>query len=88
MSASPKSEIDSFVINKVRERRVHQKMSQSELATRLDVSDGFIGMVESLKYPSKYSVEQLNRLAIILKCSIKDFMPDAPIQPKASNSGN
>jgi transcriptional regulator with XRE-family HTH domain len=79
MSASPKSEIDSFVISKVKERRVLQKMSQSELATHLDVSDGFIGMVESIRYPSKYSVEQLNRLAIILGCSIKDFFPDKPI---------
>jgi transcriptional regulator with XRE-family HTH domain len=78
MSAGPKSEIDNFVISKVREKREHQKMSQSELATHLNVSDGFIGMIESSKYPSKYSVEQLNRLAIIFKCSIKEFFPDKP----------
>ena len=82
MSVSPKSEIETFVISKVRERREHQMMSQSELATHLDVSDGFIGMVESLKYPSKYSVEQLNRLAIILKCSIRDFFPEKPLNVK------
>jgi len=80
MSTSPKSDIDTFVINKVRERRQHKKMSQSELATCLDVSDGFIGMVESSKYPTKYSVEQLNRLAVIFECSIKDFMPDKPFK--------
>jgi transcriptional regulator with XRE-family HTH domain len=79
MSASPKSEIDTFVLSKVRERREHQRMSQSELATRLNVSNAFIGMVESGKYPTKYSVEQLNRLAIILECSIKDFFPDTPL---------
>lgn len=79
MSTSPKSEIDAFVIGKVKEKREHQKMSQSELATRLDVSNGFIGMVESPRYPYKYSVEQLNRLAMILGCSIKDFFPDKPI---------
>ena len=79
MPASPKSEIDSFVISKVREKREHQKMSQSELATHLDVSSGFIGMIESPKYAHKYSIEQLNRLAIILKCSIKDFFPDEPL---------
>ena len=79
MSANPKSEIDSFVISKVKEKRVAQNISQSELATHLNVSDGFIGMVESPRYPYKYSVAQLNRLAITLGCSIKDFFPDKPI---------
>jgi len=79
MSTSFKSEIDTFVIGKVRERREHLRMSQSELATHLNVSNGFIGMVESRRSTSKYSVEQLNRIAIILDCSIRDFFPEHPL---------
>jgi transcriptional regulator with XRE-family HTH domain len=78
MSASPKSEIDAFVISKVREKREQLSMSQTELANHLDVSPGFIGMVESSKYAKKYSVAQLNQIAVILGCSIKDFFPDKP----------
>lgn len=78
MSASPKSEIDAFVISKVREKRGLQGVSQTELANHLDVSPGFIGMVESPKYSHKYSVAQLNEIAVILGCSIKDFFPDKP----------
>ena len=78
MPASVKSEIEAFVINKVREKREEQNISQSELATYLEVSNGFIGQAESPNYPTKYNLNHLNKLAIILKCSVKDFMPDKP----------
>lgn len=79
MSGSAKSQIDTFVISKVKEKRETQEISQTELANYLDVSPGFIGMVESPRFSKKYSVDQLNRIAILLKCSIKDFFPDHPI---------
>lgn len=78
MSASLKSDIDAYVIQKVKEFREQEKLSQSELATKLDVSNGFIGQVESYNSPTKYSLDQLNKLAVIFKCSLKDFMPDKP----------
>jgi len=76
MSESLKSDIESFVIKKVKEKRELLKLSQSELAFKLDVSNGFIGQVESPKYPTKYNLNHLNKLAVILGCSPKDFMPD------------
>jgi transcriptional regulator with XRE-family HTH domain len=75
-----KTDIELFVINKVKERREHAKLSQSELAVKLDVSNGFIGQAESSKSPTKYNLNHLNKLAVIFNCSLKDFMPDQPFK--------
>lgn len=80
MAANLKTDIEAYVINKVKEKREELNLSQSELAVRLDVSNGFIGQVESSKSPSKYNLNHLNQLAIIFKCSVKDFMPNEPFK--------
>jgi transcriptional regulator with XRE-family HTH domain len=80
MAASRKSDIEAFVINKVKEKREQRNLSQSELAVELNVSNGFIGQAESSNSPTKYNLNHLNRLAIIFECSIKDFMPEKPIK--------
>jgi transcriptional regulator with XRE-family HTH domain len=80
MAASLKSDIENYVSNKVKEMRIAHNLSQSELAVVLNVSNGFIGQVESSNSPTKYNLDQLNQLAIIFKCSIKDFFPDEPFK--------
>ena len=80
MTASLKTDIETYVINKVREKRMEQNITQSELAVRLNVSNGFIGQAESSKSPTKYNLNHLNQLAIIFDCSLKDFFPDKPIK--------
>jgi len=78
MAANLKSDIEAYVINKVKEMREQNKLSQSELAVLLNVSNGFIGQAESSKSPTKYNLNHLNSLAVIFKCSLKDFMPEHP----------
>jgi transcriptional regulator with XRE-family HTH domain len=80
MAKQFKSDIEAFVINKVKEKREQLKLSQSELAVQLGVSNGFIGQAESSNYPTKYNLNHLNKLALILNCSVKDFMPEAPFK--------
>jgi transcriptional regulator with XRE-family HTH domain len=80
MAANLKTDIEAYVINKVKEKREALNLSQSELAAELNVSNGFIGQVESSKYPAKYNLNHLNKLAIIFKCSVKDFIPDIPFK--------
>ena len=70
-----KSKIDQYVINKVREKRLAKNISQADLANELGLSVGFIGKVESSKYPSHYNIKHLNELAKILNCSPQDFLP-------------
>jgi len=78
MAGNLKSDIEAFVINKVKEKREQSNFSQSELAVLLNVSNGFIGQAESSKSPTKYNLNHLNKLALIFKCSVKDFIPDEP----------
>jgi transcriptional regulator with XRE-family HTH domain len=74
-----KSKIDQFTINKVREKRVEKNISQADLAFELGISVGFIGKVESSKYPAHYNIKHLNDLARILNCSPQDFLPNKPL---------
>jgi transcriptional regulator with XRE-family HTH domain len=74
-----KSRIDQYVINKVKERRLAKGMSQLTLASKLGMSSGFIGKVENRKYPSHYNLKHLNKLAKILECTPKDFLPDTSL---------
>ena len=70
-----KSKIDLYVIEKVKEKRTGRNLSQADLAFELGMSIGFIGKVESPKYPAHYNIRHLNELAKILKCSPQDFLP-------------
>lgn len=74
-----KSQIDIYVINKVKERRIELNISQAALANELDISIGFIGKAESSKYPTHYNIKHLNILAKILHCSPQDFLPKDPL---------
>jgi len=71
-----KNKIDQFVIDKVREMRMKQGISQSELANYIDLSRGFIGDIENPHHRAKYNLNHLNKIAIALDCSIRDFLPE------------
>ena len=73
-----KTKIDSYVIARVKEKRIEKGLSQADLAYELDMSVGFIGKVESSKYPTHFNLKHLNELAKILKCSPQDFLPKKP----------
>ena len=67
------------MIQLVKEKREKAGLSQAELAFRLDVAPGFIGMVESPRYPQKYNIDHISELAKIFDCSPKDFIPDVAV---------
>ena len=73
------TKIDWYIINRVKEMRVEQKLEQDDLAIHLNVSNGFIGHVESPNQRAKYNNVHLNELAKLFKCLPKDFMPEKPI---------
>lgn len=72
-------EIDKYVIEKVKEKRIEKGFSQSQLAFELDQSNSFIKKIESGKYGKKYNVGHINAIAKILECSIYDFFPKQPL---------
>lgn len=73
------TDIERFVIDMVKAKRLEKGLSQKQLAIELDVSLGFIGNAENPKYRAKYRLEHLNRLAKVFECSPKDFLPDQPL---------
>lgn len=74
--------IEQYVIDTVRKIRMEKGISQKDLAYMLNLSVGFIGDVESSKSRAKYNISHLNKLADVLECSPKDFLPDVPFENK------
>lgn len=73
------TEIDLYVIEKVKEMREKAQLRQIDLAQHLGVADSFISNVESNKRRDKYNIRHLNELAKIFNCSPKDFWPENPL---------
>ncbi|WP_293785895.1 helix-turn-helix transcriptional regulator [uncultured Pedobacter sp.] len=71
-----KSSFELAIVENVKRLRKQNNKSQTYLAMILDVSDGYIGQIESLNSGSMYSYDQLNKIAKDLNCSPKEFMPE------------
>lgn len=74
-----KSKIKLFIIERVKARRHELNISQRYLADCMNVSHSFIQQIENPNANTAYNLDHLNEIAKILKCSIKDFMPDEPL---------
>jgi transcriptional regulator with XRE-family HTH domain len=70
------SKIDWYIITKVKEMRLERGLEQDDIAIHLNVTEGFIGHIESPNQRAKYNAMHLNELAKLFKCSPKDFMPE------------
>lgn len=73
-----KSKIDIYVIEKIKKRRYELDLTQERLADEVGYSSTFISARET--GPKRYNLSHLNKLAIALKCSPKDFLPDEPLK--------
>jgi len=67
--------IEEFVIQKVKAMRMERKWSQVELADYMNLSPSFIADIEN----PKHNLNHLNVLAKVFSCSPKDFLPNAPL---------
>lgn len=72
--------IELFIIEAVKKRRLELKMNPSKLAKEIGLSRSFIRQVENLDLGNKYSINQLNEIAKILKCNICDFFPQPYVE--------
>lgn len=79
MADIKKTELDLFIVGKVKELRLQHRMSQAVVATKLDVSNGFFAQIENPKHRAKYNIGHLNKLAKIFNCSPRDFLPEMPL---------
>ena len=72
--------IEEFVIQKVKAMRMERKWSQMELADYMNMSASFIADIENPKRRAKYNLNHLNILAKVFGCSPRDFLPDTPVE--------
>lgn len=79
MVDSHTSEIEKYVIEEVKRRRVELGWSQKDLAYEIDVSIGFVGNVENPNQRAKYNLTHINAIAKAFGCSPKDLLPIKPI---------
>lgn len=73
------SQIELYIIEKVKEKRIELGLSQLALSQKLDMNDSFVSHVESPSKRAKYNVNHINALSKVMECSPKDFLPDSPI---------
>jgi len=76
----PKTKIEWAIVENVRTIRKQKKKTQRDVASLFDVSPGYIGQIETETSASMYSFNNLNELAKYLGCSMRDFMPEKPIE--------
>ena len=74
-----KQRIDLYIISQVKKMRIEKGLTQEDIAIHLNLSTGFIGHIESPKFPAKYNTVHINELAKLFKCSPRDFMPEKPV---------
>ena len=75
----PKAAIVQYAIDKVREKRREQGLSQCALSMEMGVSHSFVGQVETPIRRCHYNLAHLNKIAKALNCSPQDFLPDEPL---------
>jgi transcriptional regulator with XRE-family HTH domain len=73
------TEIERYIMEKVKEKRVELNLTQFDLSLKLGKSESFVAQVENDRNGNKYNINHLNALAKIFNCSIKDFLPDSPL---------
>lgn len=69
------TDVEIYLIEKVKAIRIKKGISQAQLAHLLDVSTGFIGHVESSKDRAKYNLNMLVKLKEILECEYDELLP-------------
>ncbi|MFY1047510.1 transcriptional regulator [Chryseobacterium sp. GP-SGM7] len=77
------SEIDLYVIDKVREYRGKNipYISQVELSQRMGYADGYVGKVENYSSNTRYNIRKLNLLAKALGLnSSREILPNNILQ--------
>ncbi len=68
-----KTSYQNEIVNRIRQLRIDNKISQIGLADIIDVSNGQIGNIESPKFPHKYTLKQLYSIAQHFKVTL-DFL--------------
>ncbi len=67
-------ELSEYVGHKIKVRRVEQRMSQTDLANRLDITQSYVSSIE--KGQKNVSINMLGKIAEALDCYARDFFDE------------
>jgi len=73
------TDIEQYVINKVKEIRTAKGISQAKLAHMIEISVGFVGNVENPTHVAKWNLNHLNQISKELDVPFKYFFPEKGI---------
>ena len=76
------SELDFYIITRVKEMRRQRNISQVKLSLSMGLAAGAISKIENPKQRAKYNIRHLNLLAKALHCSLSDLLPSTPLADK------
>ncbi|KAA6323201.1 hypothetical protein EZS27_027337 [termite gut metagenome] len=74
-----KTQLDLFIIDKVREKRIEKKLSQQAFADNVNLSQSFVAHTENPRLREKYNINHIHTFARFFECSLYDFIPQFPI---------
>jgi transcriptional regulator with XRE-family HTH domain len=74
------SEMDWFLINKVRELRKARNLSQTDLSDAMGLAEGVVGKIENPNNSAKYNIRHITLLTNALNCSPCEIMPGEPLK--------
>lgn len=70
------SHLDFLLIEKIRILRLNANLSQTALAHKIGVSEGFIGNIENHNQPTKLNIRLISRIAI--GCGLNSYSEICP----------
>ena len=73
------TEIEQYVIDRVKLERTERGISQDKLSVMMGLNEKFVSKVENPNRLEKYNLNHLNKIADILRCSMRNFFPINPI---------
>lgn len=71
-----KTDYQMRVINRIKSMRYDLKISQVKIAEWLNLSNGQVGNIESVKFPHKYTIKQLKCICDHFNIKIEDVLLD------------
>jgi putative transcriptional regulator len=68
-----KTELQLNIINKIKNLRLDNELSQAGFSDILDISYGLIGNIESTKYEQKYTLKQIQKACEYFEFPIEEI---------------
>ncbi|MCD7932834.1 MAG: helix-turn-helix domain-containing protein [Tannerellaceae bacterium] len=74
------TEIEEYIISRVKEFRLSKKLSQQAFGDSINLSQGFIRDCENPRKRAKYNINHLHEIVKVYGCRFTDFIPNEGLE--------